>query len=50
MDQQQKQEVCERICGEAAKRGVHSMAPEMCPILLDEWRNPPRDKRPKVAA
>lgn len=38
MTDQEKQKECERICGDAGKRGMHRMAPELCPILWDEWR------------
>lgn len=37
MTDEQKQKECERICGESAKRCIHVMAPELCPILKDEW-------------
>jgi hypothetical protein len=37
MTDTEKKKECERICGESAKRGVHSSAPEICPILRDQW-------------
>jgi hypothetical protein len=40
----EKQRECERICGDAGKRGMHSAAPERCPILDQQWKNPPRKK------
>jgi hypothetical protein len=42
MTQQEKQSECERICGESGKRGMHQIAPVMCPIKEDEWKNPKR--------
>jgi hypothetical protein len=39
---EEKQAACERICGESGKRGMHRIAPEMCPLQLDTWKNPPR--------
>lgn len=36
------QEDCKRICGEAGKRGVHSIAPVMCPFAEQEWKRPTR--------
>lgn len=40
----QKKAECERICGEKAERGIHSIAPQTCPIELDNWKNPKRKK------
>jgi hypothetical protein len=37
MTDQEKKKECERICGEAAERGIHKIAPELCPIKKDEW-------------
>ena len=37
---EQKRAACERICGESAKRGVHSIAPELCPYEEERWKNP----------
>jgi hypothetical protein len=37
MTDQQKKAECERICGEAGKRGIHTMAPVICPVLQDRW-------------
>ena len=42
VNSQEKKAECERICGDAGKRGIHSSAPEMCPVLLDMWKNPKR--------
>jgi hypothetical protein len=42
MTEQEKKAECERICGESGKRGMHRIAPEMCPIQRDEWLNPKR--------
>jgi hypothetical protein len=42
MTKQEKKAECERICGESGKRGIHSSAPEMCPILEYMWKNPKR--------
>jgi hypothetical protein len=39
MNPQEKQAECERICGEAGKRGMHRIAPVICPIKQDEWKN-----------
>ena len=39
---EEKQAACERICGEAGKRGMHRIAPVMCPLKLDEWKHPKR--------
>jgi hypothetical protein len=47
MTAEEKQSECNRICGEAGKRGVHSSAPERCPILNDEWLNPKKAGRKK---
>ena len=41
-DELKLREECERICGESGKRGIHSSAPRMCPILDREWKNPKR--------
>lgn len=38
---------CERICGEAGKRDMHRSAPEICPILLAQWKNPKLVPRPR---
>jgi len=37
MDQLEKLAACLRICGPEPTQ--HRMAPEMCPILLDQWHN-----------
>ena len=50
MTEQEKQNECERICGEAGVRDMHRCAPEMCPILLDQWRNPKLKPKPEVMA
>ena len=42
MTEEEKKAECDRICGEAGKRGVHSMAPVLCPYKEDEWKNPKR--------
>jgi hypothetical protein len=42
MTQQEKQAECERICGESGKHGMHRIAPVICPIKEDEWKNPKR--------
>lgn len=42
MTDAEKKAECERICGEAGKRGVHSIAPELCPIQEEQWKNPKR--------
>ena len=31
---------CQKLCGEGASRGMHRMAPDICPVLLAAWRNP----------
>lgn len=33
----EKDAECQRICGEAGKRGMHRMAPLICPILKEIW-------------
>ena len=38
----EKKAECQRICGESGKHDVHRIAPEMCPIQLDIWKNPPK--------
>ena len=40
MTDAEKQAECLRICGDAGKRGMHRIAPERCPIVDDEWKNP----------
>jgi hypothetical protein len=44
MTDAEKKVECERICGPrySKESGLHSSAPEMCPILLDLWKNPKR--------
>jgi len=44
MTPQEKQDECERICRPKYRKesGLHSSAPEMCPIQRDLWLNPPR--------
>jgi len=48
MTQQEKQSECDRICGpyysetSRKEQGLHSSAPEMCPILEDMWKKPKR--------
>ena len=42
MTPEEKKKECERICGEAAKRDMHRIAPEICPIKKDEWLSPKR--------
>ena len=42
MTPEEKQKECERICGEAGKRGMHRIAPVICPIKQDEWLNTKR--------
>jgi hypothetical protein len=37
-EQAKKKSECLRVCGEAGKRGVHKMAPEMCPVLDEQWK------------
>lgn len=44
MTDQEKKAECHRICGNAGERGMHKIAPEMCPIRLDEWKKPLRRK------
>ena len=46
MTEQEKQRECERICGPKFQKGsgLHSSAPEMCPILADIWKS---TKRPQ---
>ncbi len=41
---EQKQAECERICRPkySKESGLHSSAPEMCPILMDLWKHPKR--------
>jgi hypothetical protein len=46
MNDAEKKAECLRICGEAGQKGMHSIAPELCPIKRDEWLNPKR----KIAA
>jgi hypothetical protein len=43
-EEQEKKDICERLCGEAGKRGIHVMAPEICPFLLDKWHKPERGR------
>lgn len=31
---------CLRICGPNVGIDMHRMAPEMCPIKLEQWHNP----------
>jgi len=38
MSESEKKAECERICGEAGKRDVHSVAPVICPLELDRWK------------
>ena len=40
MTQAEKEKECERICGDAGKRDMHRIAPEMCPIEKDRWLKP----------
>ena len=40
LTEEQKKAECERICGDKAKRGIHSIAPTMCPIEEERWKNP----------
>lgn len=40
MTQEEKQAECLRICGPDVKPDTHSIAPQMCPILEDYWKNP----------
>ena len=42
MTDSEKKAECERLCGEAGKRGVHTIAPVICPIQKDLWLNPKR--------
>jgi hypothetical protein len=35
-----KQAECLRICGPDVHPDMHRTAPEMCPVLLDWWKNP----------
>jgi len=44
MTDEQKKAECQRICGDAGQRGIHRIAPEMCPVELDRWKNPERKK------
>lgn len=44
LTEEEKKAECKRICGDSADRGIHSMAPELCPIQWDIWRNPPKRK------
>lgn len=37
MTEQEKKAECERLCGDAGKRGVHTIAPVLCPIQKDKW-------------
>ena len=45
MTDAEKQKECERICGPKYSKGsgLHSSAPERCPILEDLWKNPKRN-------
>lgn len=45
MTDEEKQKECSRICGDAGKRGAHSCAPELCPILEDEWKGKKQDHK-----
>ncbi len=40
----EKKAECLRICGPNIHPSFHKMAPEMCPIKLDEWKHPKRKK------
>ncbi len=44
MTPEDKQKECDRICRPhySKESGLHSCAPEMCPILLDLWKHPKR--------
>jgi hypothetical protein len=44
MTPQDKQKECERICRPhySKESGLHSIAPVMCPIQADLWKNPKR--------
>jgi hypothetical protein len=36
---EEKQAECQRICREAALRGLHSV---LCPVLHDQWKQTPQ--------
>jgi hypothetical protein len=38
MNEAEKQAECLRICGEAGKRGLHRIAPAICPVQEDLWK------------
>lgn len=40
MTEAEKKAECERLCGDKDKRGIHTIAPVICPIQQDLWRNP----------
>lgn len=40
MNDAEKQAECLRICGPDVDPRFHHIAPEMCPIAWDQWRNP----------
>jgi hypothetical protein len=40
LTEEEKRAECLRICGPGVTPEMHRMAPEMCPILLDWWKNP----------
>ena len=44
MTPEEKQKECDRICGTkySKESGLHSCAPELCPIQEDLWKNPKR--------
>jgi hypothetical protein len=44
MTQEEKEKECQRICGPVYSKesGFHCSAPERCPILDDQWKNPKR--------
>jgi len=40
MTEQEKRSECLRICGPDVTPDTHRLAPEMCPILDQYWKNP----------
>lgn len=47
-EQERDHAECARICGERGERGMHSIAPEMCPVQLKFWKNPRLEAKPNA--
>lgn len=44
MTEADKKAICEKLCGPIYSKdsGLHVAAPEPCPYLIDQWKNPKR--------